>query len=940
MYEHTGDFLARLDGVVKTGNGWDARCPCRNDDSNPSLSIHEKQNGQILVYCHRGGGCNAAQICDAMGLEMSDLMPPQSLAHGIDDYPTARPYSPGPGKSDRKKLKLVAEYNYFDAEGSLAFQKRRFVDENGRKTFRQRRPDGMGGWIGYLGDIPKILYNLPNVIKAKEAGEEIWVVEGEKDADTLNGMGVVATTMPNGAGGWLDIHTETLAGATVIIVADNDESGRKHASHVLTELVKAGCDAQAYCTPRCKDITDFVNDGGDTMDLVRFIPSGDDLIPLEPEVHPDDEDDNYEEEVRGIPRVGSEATIEQLRELLSQEDASPALLLTKASFLISSTTTKMPTSQGKLVDWDEFVAETDVDNYEWLIPGLLERRERVIVVAAEGVGKRAAITSMIPTPSGWTTLGDISVGDTVFDRFGNPVKVTYVSPVEPNPDAYRVTFSDGNHIDADAEHQWYTETLNEREKRKLGSVRTTKEILETLISDRQTKALNHAIPTTKPLNLPEANLPIPPYTLGAWLGDGTTTGGSICSEDDEVLEEIRNDGYVVRKRESSPNIYGILGLQVQLKEHGLCKNKHIPAVYARAPYEQRLALVQGLMDTDGYVATNGLCEFSVTHAELAKGFLDLIQTLGIKATMHEGDAKLYGRVTGRRYRISFKTDIPVCRLKRKAERLPKKLKTPRSLYRYIVSVEKIDPTPMRCISVDGPDNTYLIGDAYIPTHNTMLARQVAITTACGVQPFSFQRMPPITTLTVDLENPERIIRRSSRAIMNASKSMGFALKPRANLVIKPDGLNLLDPSDRFLLESYMEQVKPDLLVMGPLYKAFLDPGNKTSEAVAIDVVKYLDSLRVYFDCAMWLEHHAPLGESQTSRNLRPFGSAVWSRWPEFGLALQPDPTSVGEYVYDVKHFRGERDERYWPVKMRRGKSGKWPFETIEFKRFDDGGPKS
>jgi hypothetical protein len=938
VFEHTGNFLSKLDGVVKTGNGWDARCPCRNDDSNPSLSVHEKPTGQILVYCHRGGGCNAAQICDSVGLELSDLMPPQSLSHGIDDYPTARPYTRGPGQ-EKKKLKLVAEYNYLDENGKLAFQKRRFVDENGKKTFRQRRPDGMGGWIGYLGDIPKILYNLPNVIKAKGNGEEIWVVEGEKDADTLNAMGVVATTMPNGAGGWLDIHTEVLAGATVLVVADNDESGKKHAAYVLGELIKAGCDAQAYCTPRCKDITDFLNDGGDTLDLIRFIPSGDDLIPVEPEEHPDDESEDYEEEVRGVPRIDSEGTLGKLRELLADESTSPALLLTKASFLITSQTTSMPGSQGKLVDWDEFVAETDVDIYDWLIPGLLERRERVIVVAAEGVGKRATLTSMIPTPSGWTTLGNVSVGDLVIDRFGNPVKVTYVSPVEENPDAYRVTFSDGNYIDADAEHQWYTETLNEREKRKLGGVRTTKEILDTLVSNRRTKALNHAIPTTKPLNLPEANLPIPPYTLGAWLGDGTTHDGSICSEDDEVLEAIRNDGYVVRKRESTPNIYGILGLQVQLKEHGLYGNKHIPLAYTRSSYEQRLALIQGLMDTDGYVRSDGLCEFSVTHHELAKGFLDVIQTLGIKATMHEGDAKLSGRITGTRYRISFKTDIPVCRLKRKAERLPKKLATPRSLYRYIVSVEKIAPVPMRCISVDGPDNTYLIGEAYIPTHNTMLARQVAITTACGVQPFSFQRMPPITTLTVDLENPERIIRRSSRSIMNASKSLGFCLKPRANLVIKPDGLNLLDASDRFLLESYMEQVKPDLLVMGPLYKAFLDPGNKTSEAVAIDVVKYLDSLRVYFDCAMWLEHHAPLGESQSSRNLRPFGSAVWSRWPEFGLALQPDPTSVGEYVYDVKHFRGERDERYWPVKMRRGKSGKWPFETIEFKRFDDGGPK-
>jgi 5S rRNA maturation endonuclease (ribonuclease M5) len=607
VYEHTSNILSLLDGVIKTHNGWDAKCPCRNDDSNPSLSVHEKPTGQILMYCHRGGGCNASQICDSIGVALSDLMPPSELAHGIDEYPTARPSTSYGGGKPKKKLRLVAEYNYLDEDGTLAFQKRRFVDEDGRKTFRQRRPSEDGGWISYLGDIPKILYNLPQVLKAKADGEEIWVVEGEKDADTLTSLGVVATTMPNGAGGWLDIHTETLAGATVLVIADNDEAGRQHAAYVLEELTKVGCDVQAYSTPRCKDISDFIADGGDTMELVRFIPEGEDLLPVLPQEHLDDEDDNWEEEERKVPRNDSDSTIEKIRELLDNKSLSPSALLTKASFLISSATVQMPSSQGRLVNWDNFISESDVDNYDWLIPGLLERRERVIVVASEGVGK------------------------------------------------------------------------------------------------------------------------------------------------------------------------------------------------------------------------------------------------------------------------------------------------------------------------------------------TMLARQVAITTACGVQPFSFQRMPPITTLTVDLENPERIIRRSSRTIMNASKSLGFCLEPRAHLLIKPDGLNLLDSADRLLLEANLEQIKPDLLILGPLYKAFLDPGNKTSEAVTIEVVRYLDSIRMYFNCALWLEHHAPLGESQTSRNLRPFGSAVWSRWPEFGLSLQPDPTAVGEYVYDVKHFRGERDERLWPLKMKRGKSGKWPFETIEFKKVGDGG---
>ena len=931
METHTSELLGRLDGVVKTANGWDARCPCRNDDSNPSLSIHERQDGAILLHCHRGGGCSAPEIVESMGLHMKDLLPPRDRKTSFDSYepkPFERKVSAP--KINKVKLQPVATYNYVSEVGELLFQKVRYIDEDGKKTFRQRKPDNAGGYTYSLGDTPKVLYNLPQIIAAKNNNESIFVVEGEKDADTLTALGACATTMPGGAGKWLQIHTDALAGATVDVIADNDEPGRKHAVTVMSLLRDAGCDVQGWICPTGKDITDFITSGGSTSELVPFEPSESDNTPIiETMLEESSDDVDEEEEIEEIPQTQTEIAISKLRELFENTKLTPTALINRASLLVSSALSTSPTTEGRLVDWQEFIGEADDETYDWLIPGLLERRERVIVVAAEGVGKRATIDSVIPTPSGWTTLGDISVGDAVIDRFGNPVNVTYVSPIEPNPDAYRVTFSDGNYIDADAEHQWYTETLNEREKKKLGGVRTTKEILDTLVSNRQTKALNHAIPTTKPLNLPEARLPIPPYTLGAWLGDGTTSSGSICSEDDGILEEIRNDGYVVRKHESTKNIYGILGLQSQLKENGLYGNKHIPAVYSRASYEQRLALVQGLMDTDGYVRTDGLCEFSVNLKELAKGFLDIIQTLGIKATMRESDSKLYGRVTGTRYRISFKTDILVCRIKRKVERLPKKLATPRSLYRYIVSVEPITPVPMRCISVDGPDNTYLIGDAYIPTHNTMLARQVAIATSWGVQPFTFNKMRPIRTLTVDLENPEKIIRRSSRNIMGAAASMNYSMQSHAHLLIKPDGLNLLSATDRLLLENYMEQIRPDLLILGPLYKSFLDPGNKTSEAVTIEVVKYLDTLRVVYDCALWLEHHAPLGESQTSRNLRPFGSAVWSRWPEFGISLQPDPMAVGDYVYDVKHFRGERDERQWPTKMRRGK--KWPFEPMEFK---------
>ena len=152
--------------------------------------------------------------------------------------------------------------------------------------------------------------------------------------------------------------------------------------------------------------------------------------------------------------------------------------------------------------------------------------------------------------------------------------------------------------------------------------------------------------------------------------------------------------------------------------------------------------------------------------------------------------------------------------------------------------------------------------------------------------------------------------------------------PEAHLWVKPDGINVLKPADRALLETRIEATEPELLVLGPLYKAFIDPGNKTAEATAIEVAMYLDQLRTRYGCALWLEHHAPLGNGLSGRDLRPMGSAVWMRWPEFGYALAPDPTAVGDPTYEVKQWRGPRDLRQWPRLLKRGE--RFPFDVVEW----------
>lgn len=556
------NFLERLNGVRKDGSGWMARCPCRDDDKNPSLHVAEGDDGRVLVTCHRGSPCSVEEICRAVHLEVKDLMPPP------------QPKAP--------RLTLVKTYDYYDQTGTLLFQKQRFTDENGKKTFRQRKPDGRGGWTYSLGDTPKVLYRLPQVMLAKAEGKFIWVCEGEKDADAVTALGEVATTMPNGAGSWSKIHTEALKGAEVGVIADNDTAGLEHAVDVYRQLTAAGCTVNIYRPPDgVKDVADLLGLGKELGNLLDVNP--DEVAVVEEEADPFDE------------------VVAKINKLAENKRFTPQQKLTRALDVIDRAHfgEEVFEDKGTLVDWQDFLDEDVNDDYDWLIPGVLERQERVIIVAAEGVGK------------------------------------------------------------------------------------------------------------------------------------------------------------------------------------------------------------------------------------------------------------------------------------------------------------------------------------------TMLARQVAICSAAGIHPFTRSRMQPIRTLTIDLENPARIIRRTSAKIMAQARDFRRVDKVDAHLLIKPAGLDLLSSKDRVLVEDVVDRIQPDLICIGPLYKAFVDPGGRTSESVAIEVAKYLDTIRTNYNCALWMEHHAPLGSTMGGRDLRPFGSAVWSRWPEFGLALEPDPTAEERYTYIVKNFRGERDVRNWPTKMQRDTV--FPFKVLEYK---------
>lgn len=356
-------------------------------------------------------------------------------------------------------------------------------------------------------------------------------------------------------------------------------------------------------------------------------------------------------------------------------------------------------------------------------------------------GKRLHVETPVPTPDGWATMGELAIGDTVLDDQGRPCQVTWVSPIVDAP-SLTVCFGDGERLIADPEHQWLTWDDNARNFGGKSAVRTTAEIADSIQTWRTPVRANHSIPHARPLDLPERDLPIDPYLLGFWLGDGSSAAAEITIADEDapyVLGRFRQAGQPISTARRSPTsghscaTYGMSdgvhrgkapnnpSLSARLKRLNLLKNKHVPPVYLRASRHQRLALLQGLMDSDGH--NNGRqAEFAVTNEALADGLYELVVSLGMKASKNKRPAKLYGVEYGTSYRITFTPLLPAFGLPRKAQAWTTLTGSVTHKYqrghRYIRSVEEGPIVPMRCITVDSPSSLYLAGRGMIPTHNT------------------------------------------------------------------------------------------------------------------------------------------------------------------------------------------------------------------------------
>jgi len=384
-------------------------------------------------------------------------------------------------------------------------------------------------------------------------------------------------------------------------------------------------------------------------------------------------------------------------------------------------------------------------------------------IVARIEGKALWVDTMVPTPAGWTTMGALDVGDEVFGPDGRPIPVVAATPVLHGRECREVVFSDGNAVIADRDHQWAVTRRYERRRNRGPKVLRTRDMEGSL---REGDGYRYSTGQAAPVEYPRRDLPIDPYVLGAWLGDGTSAKAEITSADAEILEQIELAGCAVAPA-SGPMQYRIGGtgqtrdavtgryrandsLNSQLRRHAFLGDKHIPKEYLCASVEQRHALLEGLMDTDGYVDVLGRCDLTTISARLADQYRELIASLGYRPVVAVKAATLYGKVCGLRYEVTFTPHRRVFRLTRKRVR-----QTLAQRFNFGRSIVEISPTksrPVRCIEVGSSDGVFLVTRSFIPTHNSSLGRLGLIVHATA----GFCDPGWKGTLTLELANLTRI----------------------------------------------------------------------------------------------------------------------------------------------------------------------------------------
>jgi hypothetical protein len=605
-----------------------SQCPAHQDNA-PSLSV-DWRNDRTLIKCF--AGCQPDEIISALGLEFADLFDGELPEKGNG--------------------MVIRSYVYETWDGKPWIVKDRMYP----KSFIQRLPGTEPGErTGIKGRAP-VLYHLPQLLKGIQEGRTPHLVEGEKDVETAERHGLLATCAPSISGKWDPGYSATLGRAEeVVIIIDQDGPGRDFAARARDELRAVGVRIRCLRARTGKDLTDHFEAGH-----------------------------TYEE------------------------------------FVVDTSISVRPRGMD-----GNTLLNIDFPPIRWAIEDILPAG-LALLTAPPKAGKALALDTAILTTEGWSTMGELKAGMSVYAMDGRPTRIIEAHPVQHDRPCYRVTTRSGASVVADESHLW------------LVSQRDHEQIVETKDLAKGRHGRRWCIPTAAPVHRPRADLPIDPWVLGYWLGNGTRTNGEITINEhdaEEVLTRIGEYG-AVRPQRGAVHVT-MLGVLPKLRALGVLDNKHIPESYLMASIDQRRALLAGLLDSDGYPHTKpngaGEIEFCTTDRALADGTRDLCLGLGIKASIKEGRATLNGKDCGPKWRfvISAGKSSGLVTLSRRIERLPDREPAQRSSRDGIELVERVDSVPVRCITVEHESGCFLAGRDLMVTHNSWISLDFALSVAAG-----------------------------------------------------------------------------------------------------------------------------------------------------------------------------------------------------------------
>lgn len=394
--------------------------------------------------------------------------------------------------------------------------------------------------------------------------------------------------------------------------------------------------------------------------------------------------------------------------------------------------------------------------------GRTPRPPRLLVYGTPGIGKAQPLTANVLTPTGFVELGQLRVGDPVIGSNGRPCSVLGIYP-QGAKEVFRVTFRDGSSTECCDDHLWFTTTENERDRGLRGAVRTLRDIRNSL---RCGTRFNHAVPRVRAVEFETKSLPVDPWLLGMYLGDGHTgTSAIITNPEADIQDRVRAavavDGDRVQlydrmhMRLVSADRTGT-EFKAALVRLGLAgavaESKFVPPVYLLGSAAQRLELLRGLIDSDGYVVCPGSVEYSTVSPRLSRDFCFLVRSLGGSARVvtkrgaYTKSGVRHGCQLVYRIHASFPPEItPVSSEKH----LAKWGEAEWRILHTIRDVEYVGRKECLCIRIDALDSLYVTDD-FILTHNSTFGSQapspVFVPTEDGLDEIDCAKFPLAATL--------------------------------------------------------------------------------------------------------------------------------------------------------------------------------------------------